>query len=289
MARICIIFAGREDRMSILMMYLRKALEKKYIDQVHVWECCRNESDRAWVNSLVDVDIHVKKAKEYQEIYEYYQDSDDVFMKVDDDIVYLNIDEIPNIFDFLDKQTDNLMFISPVCINNPTHYNLTNIPALLRHGCSGVVDTMADVSHMKQVHALFTRHFHDVRLNFFTTLINRPYEPCGVRSPKLDSIRTCGHSVGCAWGIEYQGYIPINTIFFRKQLCKYIADKKDGINDEIYVNYPLLGDEWVNMVYPCIFGSHLSYGGQEHQLDAISVAEIIQDYKTLANSLLCEK
>jgi hypothetical protein len=267
------------------MMYLRKALEKKYLDQVHVWECCRNESDRAWVNSLADTDIHIKKAKEYQEIYTYYQDSDDVFLKLDDDIVYLNIDEVSNIFNFLDKQPDNVMFISPICINNPTHYNLTNIPALLGHTCSSCIDTMADVPYLKQVHALFTQHFDKVRPTVFTPLINRPYEPRGLRSPKSD-YGSCGHSIGCAWGIEYQGYIPINTIFFRKQLCKHVADKKAGDVDEMYVNYPELGDNWVNLVYPCIFGSHLSYGGQEKQLN---VSEIIQSYKTLATFLLCEK
>ena len=52
MSRICIIFAGREDRMQFLMQYLNKALKQKKIDEIHLWDYTRNDSDSTWVNSL---------------------------------------------------------------------------------------------------------------------------------------------------------------------------------------------------------------------------------------------
>jgi len=266
-------------------MYLKKALEKKYLDEVHLWERCRNEKDRAWVKSLETDSIKVYNSDDkFSNIYKYYQDSDDLFLKLDDDIVYVNIDEIPDIFKFLQQQPDNLMFVSPICINNPTHYNLTNIPALLGHNCSSVVDTMCDVDYLKKAHYFFTNHFDKVRATIFNPLINTPYQAMGLRSPKTQ-YNTCGHSIGCAWGIEYQGYIPVNTIFFKKQLCKYLTDNNYGNDDEPYLNFPKLDKKYFNMVYNSVFGSHLSYGGQDINLGD-DIKEIIDSYRTLATLVL---
>ena len=52
MSRICIVFAGREDRMQILMHYLNNALKQKKLDEIHLWNYSRNDSDTTWVNSL---------------------------------------------------------------------------------------------------------------------------------------------------------------------------------------------------------------------------------------------
>lgn len=281
--QICIVLAGREDRMSILMKYLNTALDKGYLDEVHVWENCRCDSDKLWVESLASEKIKIFKSTKFIEVYTYYKDSDDYFLKLDDDIVYVNIEQITPVFNFLKQQPNNLMFISPVCINNPLHYNLTNIPALLGHGCTAVIDTMSDREHLDQVHRLFTSHFKDVQCTVTQPLLNTPYMPRGLRSPKTDT-GSCGHSIGCAWGVEYQGYIPINNIFFTKTLCNYLI--KEGVenNDETKLNYPHLEKGYVNFVYPCIFSVHLSYGGQEK--DNTHINDYIEMYKNLSLTTL---
>jgi len=263
--------------MSILMMYLVRAIDKGYIDEIHLWECCRNDDDRAWVNSLAADKIKVQSAKNYDEIYAHYTNSDDLFFKVDDDVVYLQIEAIPDMFDVFSQVDNSIMFMSPVCINNPTHQNLTNIPAMLGHGCNTVVDVMADVNHLKQVHKLFTQRFDLVRPTAYSIMVNTPYQPNGVRNPK-----GCQKSIGCVWGAEYQGYIPINTIFFNKNLCRYLTDNGGGNIDEVRLNHPNLPEGFKNLVFPCIFGSHLSYGGQEKLLADTDLQEILKDYKNLA-------
>ena len=70
MSRICIIFAGREDRMQFLMQYLNKALKQKKIDEIHLWDYTRNDSDSTWVNSLKSDKIKIFTADRTKIDYE---------------------------------------------------------------------------------------------------------------------------------------------------------------------------------------------------------------------------
>ena len=263
MKRVCIIFAGREDRMSILMDYLRKAIDKNYIEEIHIWDHCRAESDREWIKTLQNERVIVRPAVDFFSVYEYYIHSDDLFMKLDDDIVYINVEKIPEIFDFLQNKTDeHVMFVSPICMNNPVHYNLTNVPSLLGHTCDTVIDTMGDINYLHSMHTLFCTKFEKVKSLYETVLINTPFRNT-LRTPKNGN-NIVGHSIGCVWGIEYQGYIPINTIFFKKNFCTYITENMTNkYDDETTVNFPRLDSKkYMNLIYPVIFGSHLTFGGQ---------------------------
>lgn len=46
------LFAGRRDRMEILLGYLDELLAKKQIDALHIWNITRNDGDRNWVRGL---------------------------------------------------------------------------------------------------------------------------------------------------------------------------------------------------------------------------------------------
>ena len=43
-------FAGRQDRMELLTWYARAAIEQKVIDEWHVWDFTRNDSDAGWLH-----------------------------------------------------------------------------------------------------------------------------------------------------------------------------------------------------------------------------------------------
>lgn len=51
---IAYVFAGRRDRMSILLGYLDELLAQKQIDALHVWNLARNDADREWVRGLAN-------------------------------------------------------------------------------------------------------------------------------------------------------------------------------------------------------------------------------------------
>ena len=94
---------------------------EKKLDEIHLWNYSRNDSDTTWVNSLKSDKIKIFTSddrtkidyenggsswkvdnfslvwKEYtKEIYE-----DSLFVKMDDDIVYVDITKFDEIFDFV--------------------------------------------------------------------------------------------------------------------------------------------------------------------------------------------
>lgn len=49
------IFAGRENRLSILVKYLKLALERKIIDEVHVWDYTKKKSDEEYLKNISNI------------------------------------------------------------------------------------------------------------------------------------------------------------------------------------------------------------------------------------------
>lgn len=49
---ICTVFAGRRDRMTLLLDHLDALVACGLVDEVHLWDYCRTEEDRAWLRSL---------------------------------------------------------------------------------------------------------------------------------------------------------------------------------------------------------------------------------------------
>ena len=172
MSRICIVFAGREDRMQILMHYLNKALNEKKLDEIHLWNYSRNDSDTTWVNSLKSDKIKIFTSddrtkidyenggsswkvdnfslvwKEYtKEIYE-----DSLFVKMDDDIVYVDITKFDEIFDFV-KNNDTL-WTTPIIVNNSLTINTTNFMEVIGAG-DKIVDIINDHKAAELMHELF--------------------------------------------------------------------------------------------------------------------------------------
>lgn len=48
-------FAGREKRMSVLSDYVHEMLKEGTIDEWHIWDFTRNESDRNFLKKLGSV------------------------------------------------------------------------------------------------------------------------------------------------------------------------------------------------------------------------------------------
>jgi hypothetical protein len=95
-------FAGRRDRMSILMTYVLKALRCGLIDEHHVWNYARNRRDRAWVSSLSayhpGIRVMEPRGRPFDAYYDHYRKEDygdAVFLKADDDIVYIDLERLP--------------------------------------------------------------------------------------------------------------------------------------------------------------------------------------------------
>lgn len=48
---VLVTFAGRRDRMELLAGYVAEAMRRELIDEWHVWDFCRRDEDRRWLNA----------------------------------------------------------------------------------------------------------------------------------------------------------------------------------------------------------------------------------------------
>ena len=55
MKNILTIFAGRKKNLEVLLCYLKKALELKILDEIHVWNYARNKEDEAYIKTITNL------------------------------------------------------------------------------------------------------------------------------------------------------------------------------------------------------------------------------------------
>ena len=113
------IFGGRKDRMYVLMRYVEKLLTQKQINYVHIWNFAKNKQDYEWLKNLEDESKGIftfSLKKFYKKVnnmylkyfafyssYHYYNDEQfktSLFVKCDDDIVYIDTEQFSS---FIDK------------------------------------------------------------------------------------------------------------------------------------------------------------------------------------------
>jgi hypothetical protein len=108
---IVVTFAGRQDRMSILCEYITEAVRQGCVDEYHVWNFARDPKDEVWFKEWIQSHssfarlYEPKERKNWGECYRHYvkeaaQYSKDVFIKLDDDIVYLSLATFREWIDF---------------------------------------------------------------------------------------------------------------------------------------------------------------------------------------------
>lgn len=144
------VFAGRQDRMSILNTYVLCLLRHGLIDEYHVWNLTRKGMDEAWLRKWVtsaqscyshQIRLFEPPVKKYNSFYAHYVEHhtdmyapDTVFIKMDDDIVYLEMDEF-DAFTHYRHQHPEILALSANVVNNGIcfHYQCRNNPL-----CTGV-------------------------------------------------------------------------------------------------------------------------------------------------------
>ena len=136
--RIFSVFSGRERYMKILSIYIDKLLDQNIIDEVHIWDFIKNENDREFINNLCKKEKYFLKKPDnssggpWDGYYKYYYENlndEDILIKCDDDIVYIDVDTFE---DYL-SSVKNGRFYYPNIVNNDvtayyqTKYNIHNL------------------------------------------------------------------------------------------------------------------------------------------------------------------
>ena len=116
-------FAGRKYNLDILLKYIDKLVELNKVDEVHLWNYTKNDEDNDYVNNLKDKYI-IKHPKDknnrgWDDYYDYYKKSlkdNDIIIKVDDDILFIDINKFDS---FINERKQNDCFmLFPSIINN---------------------------------------------------------------------------------------------------------------------------------------------------------------------------
>jgi hypothetical protein len=154
MAVIACCFAGREARMRVQLHYMLRLLESGVVDRYDVWNFAWSKSDAAFVDSLTSwhPQINVRRANVptsakdtgrggnlavqqigyfYAEGYSAEEHRDDVFLKVDDDVVWLDHARMSE-FIALRRENPEPFLISAEVINRD--FWAKRLRGLLRHG-----------------------------------------------------------------------------------------------------------------------------------------------------------
>ena len=120
------IFAGREQYLEILKIYLDKLIEQNIIDEVHLWDYTRNKKDSEYISKLCNANSsHYKlfipklsKIRKWIDYYKYYAKANyndqDIIIKCDDDVVYIDINRMQ---DYLLEVKEGCLYY-PNIINN---------------------------------------------------------------------------------------------------------------------------------------------------------------------------
>lgn len=127
------VFAGRRCYLEVLFRYVDALVLGGRVDEVHVWNYARDEADRTWVRGLSRDAYRViapldASAGQWDEYYKFYSEDpaladDDVLIKCDDDVVYIDIDKFGT---FVDTIVDDRVYL-PNIVNNDVCAHLQSL------------------------------------------------------------------------------------------------------------------------------------------------------------------
>jgi hypothetical protein len=131
MSVVIITFAGRRDRMSFLVDSLALYLAGTANAEWHIWNYARTAEDEAWVSSLDNgstMRVMVPEHRRgYSSCYAHYTskryDADTVFIKVDDDIVFIDMEQLDGFIQFR-RAHPEFYILSANVVNNPLCFEL---------------------------------------------------------------------------------------------------------------------------------------------------------------------
>ncbi|MFC1665061.1 hypothetical protein ACFL17_05455 [Pseudomonadota bacterium] len=116
--------AGRRDRMEILLEYVLFLLKRNTISEYHIWDYAFSENDREWIASLPalsdKIELHWGGSERFDNYYDYYtaeEFGDAAFIKVDDDIVFVDVDRLAGFIEHR-RNHPEIFLLSANIINN---------------------------------------------------------------------------------------------------------------------------------------------------------------------------
>jgi hypothetical protein len=153
------VLCGREKYLKILHKYLDVLIQQKLVDCVHLWDFTTNKVDKAYILQLSDAKegymympatrnytFDLNNANFFNAYYEYYTNEanlgdDDVLIKCDDDVVFIDTQRLPK---FLNITIHSKGFVYPNLVND-------EIGALIqsKYGVHSLINSTSSSSFIK--------------------------------------------------------------------------------------------------------------------------------------------
>ena len=119
------IFAGREQTMTLLMPQLKS----EYIDEIIIAKNTFNKNDLRYLDDLqnhynkikyIEISNNIKKSNHlaWKFLYQFMQDEDSIYFKMDDDVIYIEPGYFEKTLKFRCEHPEYLC-IFPMIVNNP--------------------------------------------------------------------------------------------------------------------------------------------------------------------------
>jgi hypothetical protein len=257
--------AGRRRYLEILSKYI---LADKSIDEWHLWDNCRREDDRAYLNKLAESFSKIKiiridkidgSTKSINKFYKFITDEEVFYIRIDDDIVFMEKNFGYELYKKALETKDKYLWWSPLVINNAlcTYYLFckdilkTNYP--LTAQCT---DNYAHGS------PFFAEKLH----NWFIDVI---------RKGELDKIKSEGIDISIS-------RFSVNCIGFFGERMKSLGQMLLPLGDE---------EEWISATLPVklnlpgrlvgdLIVSHFAFFTQEAYL--LNKTKILNEYARIA-------
>ena len=276
---IAITFAGRQDRMRLLCAYMHRALDAAIIDEWHIWNYARTKEDGAWVQSLASgntVKVFTPETthaeKRFEAVYKHYAPDaqsgekyapDTVFVKLDDDIVFVDLDGLAKLVHFR-RANPHYYIVSANVVNNPMCY-------VLQKQFAGVGEELVkkEPKGVGSAHPALTWSGTLAAALHYTFLEHGPaaFEFPSIIEYALDK----GININCiAWLAA-----DLNSVTH----CESTQLGNDETN--LAMNFPRIFERPACVFGPCVV-SHLSFGPQDADMPVPALLEV---YDCLAEQL----
>ena len=271
------VFAGRRENLKIQEKYWHILKRKKLISEVHLWDFTYRNINKK--EALLNKEWIHNKAKKYKFIhtisrpgflwstyykhYAQYADNDSIILKVDDDIVWLNISEFKCFVNFVHEST-NIFLVSANIINSGTiayfQQLLGSFPRSLWNLTYPEGGEHGKLSNNAQIGFELHKYFLSHKSNFYK-----------------DSI------------IQFMERLNINFVAFRSEKSKeinkyaYFDVKYQGAIDEVgLTRYAIQVFKKIEVVYMRFVVAHLAFGRQLQQNQTL-VQKTLNLYQEIKN------
>jgi len=264
------IFAGRKIYLEILQVYLTILLNKNIISEIHLWNYTKNNEDSEYLFELTKIDerykLFVPKNKhgfQWINYYEYYKDckydDDDIIIKCDDDIVYIDIENIER---FINNIKNDCIYFPNIVNNDVCAYIQTQ---------NGIHNLLTNINKDKTEIGRKEPLTEWYKSHYLAEQVHKIF----LENPKNFNIEQNE--------ILWHSRLSINFFAGKYQIIKkyytqYLEVKSD---DEAFLSSSVcLKNNISNKILPYFVVVHFSFGPQNHVL---LNNKFIDQYKNLSN------